>query len=336
MSMSGHGLIPAGVYGAGMVGAGDFMLNYTPMFMHMEDAYIGTTVVSPQTIVTTVPSKMKTTIGGRSTTEMYRIAPQTMDVQAQMLHGMVGVTNWLNLMVMVSYLNKSMTMTTFAGASGTTVLGNTGNSTSGFGDTNVMALVRLYQDGINHVHLNLGLSLPTGSTTETLTMLSPMNRYMTMRANYSMQLGTGTVDLLPGLTYTGHVGPWSWGAIWRSRVALDSNSEGYNWGTLEELSAWGGYTWIPGITTTARVLGGWRDYIHGADPKIFGLMPGSNPRFYGGKWIDLLGGIEIAGHYLGLGHTALAVEAGGPVCQNLNGPQLGQAWQVNVALGVKF
>ena len=60
--------------------------------------------------------------------------------------------------------------------------------------------------------------------------------------------------------------------------------------------------------------------------------PGSrrtaDPLYYGGKHIDLFGGIEVAGAPLGLGMTVFGVEAGGPVFQELNGPQLGRAWQI--------
>jgi hypothetical protein len=333
---SDHGTTPAGVFGANMVDAGKFMFSYTPMFMHMQGNYIGSSSVSPQTIVTTIPSNM-TMMGMMGMMhEMYRIVPNTMDAQTHMLHAMYGVTDWFDVMVMGSYVNKSMSMTTFAGATGTTILGESKASTSGFGDTSIVGLWRLYQDQINHVHANLGLSLPSGSTTESITMLSPMNTYMAMRANYGMQLGTGTVDLLPGVTYTGHVDQWSWGTAYRGRLALDNNVEGYHYGYQQELTGWGGYTWIPGFTTTGRVAGDIQDRIHGSDPLITGLMQGTNPLFYGGKSIDLFGGFEIAGAPFGLGATHLAVEAGGPVFQDLNGPQLGHSWQVNVALGVGF
>ena len=49
-----HAAIPAGVFGAGMVGAGHFMFSYTPMYMRMSDNYIGDSIVSPNTIATTV------------------------------------------------------------------------------------------------------------------------------------------------------------------------------------------------------------------------------------------------------------------------------------------
>jgi hypothetical protein len=317
-----HGTIPAGVQGAGMIGAGKFMLNYTPMYMHMEGDYIGTSQVSQQTIL------------GAG----YHVIPASMDMQSHMLSAMYGVTDWLNVMIMGSYQIKSMDMTTFSMMMPGKVLGTSSSTTEGFGDTSVGVLWRLYQDPINHVHFNMGFSLPTGSTTETATMLSPMNGMpMTMRANYGMQLGTGTVDAMPGLTYTGHLNNWSWGLAWRSRFALDDNDQGYHWGNLHEFTGWGGYTWLPGVTTTARLAGSIQDRIHGADPQItIGMMPGADPALYGGKRIDLLGGLEVAGKRFGLPGVNVAIEGGAPVYQDLNGPQLGRAWQLTGSLRIGF
>ena len=46
-------------------------------------------------------------------------------------------------------------------------------TTEGISDTSVSGLFRLYDDGINHVHLNFGVSLPTGDITKEMNMLIP-------------------------------------------------------------------------------------------------------------------------------------------------------------------
>lgn len=329
-----HAVTPAGVFGGGMIQAGGFMLSYTPTFMHMDDNYIGSSKVSDAAILNTRTPAPVTMMG--MTVNNYRIVPTSMNVQFHMLHAMYGVTDWLNIMAMGSFVQKSMTMTTY-NMKGTAVVGSSTAQTSGVGDTTVSSLWRLYQDPIHHLHVNIGLSLPSGSTTETISMLMPTGTYMKMRANYGMQLGTGTVDFLPGATYTGRLNQWSWGVIYRGRFPLGDNSEGYHYGNLNEWSGWGGYTWIPGITTTGRIVGSVQGQIHGSDPMISGLMQGSNPLFYGGKRIDLLGGIEFDGAPLGLGpNLHLDVEGGAPVFQDLNGPQLGRAWQLTVAARLGF
>ena len=102
------------------------------------------------------------------------------------------------------------------------------------------------------------------------------------------------------------------------------------------LTGWVGYTLFPGITATARVAGTVQDKIQGKDPQIFGRMQGANPAWYGGEVVNMFGGMEVAGHEFGLGHTRFAIEAGAPVYQNLNGPQMGQDWQLNAVAAVRF
>ena len=98
-----------------MVDAGGVMFAYTPMFMHMDGNYIGSTKVSAQTIASTVPSgSMMNTMMG-SMPQMYRVVPGAMDMQAHMVHAMVGVTDWLNVTAMLAYARKNMDMTTFPG-----------------------------------------------------------------------------------------------------------------------------------------------------------------------------------------------------------------------------
>ncbi len=316
-----HAVVPAGVFGANMVQAHSVMLMYTPMMMGMRENYIGSSTLSPSAIVTQASS--------------LRIVPTSMDSEMHMFHAMYGITDWANVMVMGAYVHKSMTMTTFAGGAGATPLGNSTSSTEGLGDTSLVGLFRIYQDDIHHVHLNLGLSLPSGSITEQATMLSPTGAMMPMRACYGMQLGSGTYDGLYGFTYTGHIKPWSWGAAFRGRAAFDENTEGYRWGPSNELSLWGAYEVLPGLNLTARAAGTQWGRIQGSDSHIFGKMEGANPDYYGGERVEMFGGLEYKLHAFGT-PVRLAVEAGAPVYQYLNGPQLGKEWQVNCALCVHF
>jgi hypothetical protein len=343
MSDHNHGNAPAGVHGAELIGSGSFGFSYTPMFMHMSDNYIGSSTVSSQTIVTTIPSQMTMANGmGMPMAEMYRVVPTSMDTQSHMFNFMYGVNESLNLMIMASYQQKSMTMTTYSGSSGTTVLGSSLATTLGLGDTAISSLWRIFKDTSNDANLNFGVSLPTGSRTENITMLSPMlgamnmPMYMSMRASYGMQLGTGTYDVLSGLTFLNHTNKWTWGAAWRGRFALGNNTEGYHYGDLNEVTGWGGYTYSPGLTWSARIVEGHQNQIHGSDPMITGLMQGTNPSFYGGTHTDLLGGVEIAGGPWGFKNKHLALEAGETVIQNLYGPQLGRSWVVNLALGASL
>lgn len=334
MSGEPHPAIPAGVIGAHMLQQGAVSLTYTPMIMGMDKNYIGSSTVSQQYIATQIPYVPLGPTTMKPPT--LRIVPASMSAEMNMLHLMFGLTDTVNFMVMGDYISKSMTMTTFAGMKGSTVLGNSSSSTEGWGDTSFVGLVRLYQDNIHHVHLNLGLSVPSGSITQQATMLSPMGTPMTMRANYAMQLGAGTYDGLYGATYTGKLGPWSWGLVYRGRAAFADNNQGYRWGPSNEVTGWGAYEVLNGLSLTARAAGSEWGSIHGYDYLISGPMQAADPNNYGGRRVELFGGLEYKIHGVGPTAVRLAVEGGAPVYQYLNGPQMGKAWQVNLALAIGF
>ena len=86
---------------------------------------------------------------------------------------------------------------------------------------------------------------------------------------------------------------------------------------------------------TARGAGTEWGSIHGSDYLISGPMQAANPNYYGGERVEMFGGLEYklapSGHPgapRGRGRRA--------VYQNLNGPQMGKAWQVNAAAAISF
>ncbi|MEM6906637.1 MAG: transporter, partial [Pseudomonadota bacterium] len=164
------GHAPIGVMGDHMHKAGEFMFAYRFMFMNMDGNRIGTNSVSPQTIATTVPNRFFGTPGQPPT---LRVVPTDMTMQMHMLGAMYAPTDWLTLMAMGMYVDKSMDHLTFQGGMGTTVLGTFETNSSGFGDTRVGGLIRLYDDETHHLHFNAGLSIPTGSIEETDQVLAP-------------------------------------------------------------------------------------------------------------------------------------------------------------------
>jgi hypothetical protein len=154
----------------------------------------------------------------------------------------------------------------------------------------------MYAPTDNHVHLNLGLSLPTGSVTERGTILTPMGGTPTVRLPYAMQLGTGTFDLLPGLTYTGRSSNLSWGTQFRSEIRLENeNDEGYAWGDLYGATGWVAYEWASWISTSFRLDAWTQDSISGIDPAIAGPVQTANPAFYGGEQVFAYFGANFAG-----------------------------------------
>jgi len=326
------GHAPIGVMGDHMHKAGEFMLSYRFMHMDMAGNRIGTDEVSPEEIVTTVPNRF---FGQPMQPQTLRVVPTEMPMNMHMFGAMYAPTDWITLMGMVNYIDKSMDHITFDGPMGNTRLGTFTTESEGFGDTSLTALIRLFDkprvDGNDHVHLNLGLSLPTGSITETDDILTPMGGTPTVRLPYSMQLGSGTFDLLPGITYTGRDGDFSWGAQYRATLRLeDENDEGYRRGHVHEATAWLAYQWEPWISTSLRVAGSSEGQIEGIDPNIMGPVQTADPDNYGGERVDLFAGVNLVGQNGDLRGHRLAFEVGAPVYQDLNGPQMETDWTLTV------
>ncbi|MCB1520392.1 MAG: transporter [Hyphomicrobiaceae bacterium] len=329
---------PAGVMGAHLMRKGKVMMMYTPMFMHMGGSRIGTRDVTPETIVTTVPNRFdQNPMMPGVQPPTLRIAPETMSMEMHMFSLMYGITDTINVMIMSSYVEKEMRMVTFAGMAGTNRLGTSTGNTEGMGDTTVSLAFKVFEGHGNRLNASLGVSIPTGSTDEVGRMLSPMGMMMQMRSAYGMQLGTGTYDLVPSVTWTGHTGRLGWGAQYKGRIALeDESDEGYRWGNLHEVTAWLSYGLTSGLNGTARIAASTQGTIHGADPRIGGPFQGTYPEFYGGERIEAFLGLD--GH-IPLGHgtmARIAIEAGVPIYQNLNGPQLERDWSLVLSTGIHF
>jgi len=329
MSMGGQDMTsdPAGISGTNMP-AGAFMLNFRSMYMSMAGNRVGTSSISPETIVTTIPNPN----GGPPT---LRVVPERMNVQMQMLMGMYAPTDWLTVMAMGSYARKEMDHITFAGAAGTARLGTFTTLEKGLGDTKVSAIFRLYNSYGRRIQASAGVSLPTGSITGTDTVLAPTGTTPTLRLPYPMLLGSGTYDFLPGLTYRGWDGPWSYGARYSGVIRIGDNSEGYALGDIHSLTAWGGYRWSPSFNTTLRITGRTQGKVRGSDPLIAAPVQTAVPGFQGGERVDVSLGFGLNGQGMLRGYR-LGAEVGVPIYQDLNGPQLETDYTVLFSLTKMF
>lgn len=320
---------PLGVFGADMAPAGKLVLSVIPQFANLSTSLIGTRPVSSQEIAATVPYFF-------NPTQKLRLVPQNAAVATQTVALAYGVTKELSVVFTAGMIERNLDMLTFRGLAGIIPRGMSYTGTAGLTDFTLSGIYRIYQDPIHRIQLNAGVTFPTGSNTNTFTLLQPDGTYATNRAFYAMQPGAGTFDVMPGVVYAGHLEKWSWGVSYRGRFPIAANRQGYLWGDLHEFNGWGGYTWIPGLTTTFRVNASIQGPIRGYDPNIRGRAQAANPNFYGGERIELFGGAVISGKFVGYENVTLAVEAGAPVYQNLNGPQLSKNWQAGMALRWKI
>lgn len=328
------GHAPIGVMGDHMHAKGEWMLSYRFMRMEMKNSRDGSSSISPEEIVTSVANPF---FGQPMQPPTLRVVPTQMTMDMHMFGAMYAPNDWLTLMIMGSYLKKDMDHVTFMGPVGTTVGGEFTTRSSGFGDTRIGGLIRLYDDETHHFHLNAGLSLPTGSITETDDVITPTGATPTVTLPYPMQLGSGTFDLLPGITYTGESKSVGWGAQYSAVIRLeDENHEDYSLGDEHRFTAWGSYLWKPWISTSIRIAGQTIDEISGQNPDIVAPVQTADPDNQGGERVDLLLGMNLIGQEGVIAGHRLAFEFGAPIYQHLNGPQLESDWTFTVGYQKAF
>lgn len=310
---------PIGVMGDHMHKKGEWMLSYRFMQMNMEDNRDGTSDLSPETIATTVANRFSGVAGQPPT---LRVVPLEMTTDMHMIGGMYAPSDIITLMVMANYIDREMDHITFQGGAGTTRLGEFTTRAKGWGDTKVGGLIRLFEDDTHHVHMNAGVSLPTGSIKEEDDVLTPMNARPTLRMPYAMQLGSGTYDLLPGVTYSGTHDRFGWGAQYSATIRIGENSQDYTWGDKHQMSVWGSYAIIPAVSVSARITADHEDKIDGIDSNIVAPVQTADPDNYGGRRVGAALGINtVVPNGVLKGHR-FSAEVTLPVYQNLNGPQM--------------
>ncbi len=309
---------PIGVMAEHMHSTGELMFSYRFMSMDMAGNLKGSSKISPETIVTTEPNRF---FGNPNMPPTLRVVPLDMSMDMHMLGLMYAPTNRLTMMLMANYIDRDMNHVTYMGGTGTTVLGNFRTSTSGWGDTSLMGMVKIKSTAKAKIHAILGVSLPTGSTDETGQVLTPMNMQPTVRLPYPMQLGSGTVDSILGVSYSGFGDRWGWGGQWRSIFRTGDNDEDYSLGNETRLMAWLSYLISNPVSASLRVEHYDRGNISGIDPNIMLPVQTADPSRQGASRTDLAFGLNLAGQH-GLRGWRLGLEFLVPLSQDLDGPQL--------------
>ncbi len=298
--------------------AGQAMFGYEFMHMSMSGLYEGSHVVSPATVF------------GEG--KGFTVVHTGMEMDMHMFDLMYAPTERLTLMAMLPYKTMSMEHLKSSGAT-------FAQSAEGIGDLEVMGMITLLGDirkGGHRLILNLGMSFPTGAI-DVKDHKDGNASLPLVQLEYLMQLGSGTYDLMPGLTYLGDSGPWSWGLQTIETVRLGQNDHHYRLGEEYHLSAWASYGVADWFAPSIRLEDRWWGNITGADPALAtNPTPEGRTNLRAGQRLDLLLGLNF---YLPRGllkGTRLVLEGGIPVYQNLTGPQLGTAWMLNTGLTYAF
>jgi len=306
-----YDLTPIGVMGGHTHHAGGLMLSYRYMYMSMDGNRIGTNRVSNQKVL-----------------EDFKVTPTDMNMQMHMFGLMYAPTDYITLMGMIPYVKKSMNHLTRMGTRFRT-------ETDGIGDIKFAGLIKVFDNYNQRVHINAGMSFPTGSIDEKGDTPMGPNQQLP----YPMQLGSGTFDLLPGITYLGQHNYISWGSQVSGTIRLGENDRDYTLGDELDITAWGAWDWYNWISTSARLDWQFWGNIDGADPALNpAVVPTADPNLRGGNRLDMLFGVNFyvpEGPPLIKGQK-LAVEFGLPIYQDLDGPQLETDWVLTLGWQYAF
>lgn len=303
------GHAPITVMGDHVHSKGEWMLAYRYMFMSMDGNRDGTDNLSTDDVL-----------------EEFMVSPEDMTMQMHMLGAMYAPTDHLTLMAMVPFVVKEMDHVTRMGTEFTT-------NSSGIGDIKFSGLYQLFNQNRQTVHLNLGFSVPTGSIDERDD--TPAGDDVILP--YPMQMGSGTVDLRPGITYLGQTDAWSWGAQANTVLRLGENDRGYTVGNRYQLLGWVARRLNDTVSFSLKLDGETWDNYDGADSALNpNVIPTADPDLRGGTRLDLGFGVNVYLPENFLPGGRLAAEFELPIYQSLEGPQLETDWQLTVGIQSAF
>ena len=258
-----------------------------------------------------------------------RVVPTKMSMDMHMIGTMYAPTDWLTLMAMLNYVEKEMDHLTFMGPAGAAIRGQFTTKTSGIGDTRLSGLFKLLERGSHKAHLNFGVSIPTGSTEERDQILTPTGARPSPRLPYAMQLGSGTVDLLPGITYYGNHHKFGWGGQYMGTIRTGDDN-GYSWGDKHEVTGWASYNFLQWMSGAVRIKYSTMDEIDGRDTNIMAPVQTADPDNYGGDRVDLNFSLNLLSRGGSLKGHRVAIEGTVPIHQDLNGPQMETDYVISV------
>lgn len=276
---------------------GESMFSYRYMNMNMQGNRVANARLSDRSV-----------IGTMSAPGQFMVVPTQMPMRMHMLGGMFGLSDSVTLLAMLNYVDNSMDHLLRNGNTFTT-------ASSGLGDAKIGAIIGLIDEGAHSMHFTFAVSLPTGSIKKRDDTPAMSNAFLP----YPMQLGSGTYDFNPSVTYRHVRESFNIGLQSSALIRISDNDQGYTLGDEFGMTAWVSKDLSSSVSTSLRL--NYKDWqkIDGANPLLNPRMiQTANTDLYGGERLDASLGIN----YLFKSGHRLALEYAVPVKQNLNGPQL--------------
>ena len=236
----------------------------------------------------------------------YLVSPEKMSMRMHMIGAMYAPSDVLTVMLMTHYIDNKMDHR-INPVAGMLINANEGAETfrtqsQGMGDVHASLLYQFRKNHRMTSHLSLGLSLPTGSI-DKMDAIPVMGRgrvHSVLPA--PMQLGSGTVDLLPSLTLRREFSSGSLGIQARGTLRLeDANDRDYRLGHQFGLTGWACIPLKEWISLEGGVHYQWAGQLKGDQKEINQgpVMMGRNTvttaygENYGGEAIEALLGVNL-------------------------------------------
>lgn len=306
-------LTPSGIMISHVHSKGEWMLSYRYMNMSMSGLQSGAQSINQSDVFV-----------------KYLMSPNKMQMNMHMLMGMYGITDRFTAMAMLNYSTSSMSMDmlevdNMSGMIGMTHVHSNGQDmnmkTSGIGDVQLYLMYGLINKNNHQLLVSAGMSIPSGS----IQMKgSPTdNMYPNQRMPYGMQLGSGTVDVMPCINYLYQQDKFAFSAQALGIIRPGYNTVGYKPGNEAKINTWLAYKYFNFLSSSLRLEGTTAAPINGYDYTLYYYNePAANPHNYGGQRINAYIGSSFHFNKGFIKNNRLSLEYGLPLYNSVNGIQM--------------
>jgi hypothetical protein len=257
---------------------------------------------------------------------LFDVSPSEMASQGFALDLVYGVADRFTLSATGTFAQKTMDhLSTLEGQSNAYLFYQT--QASGIQDVKVNALYEILATRDFRFHFTAGVSVPVGSIEEG--DVTPFSGSADTQLPYSQQMGSGTWDLMPGVTFGMQNDRASFGLQAKGAIRIGENDRGWTLGDSFGTNMWAGLKatdWIS-VSLGAR-YSSWGN-VEGFDEALdANESPAHNTLTQAGWRVDLPIGMnfvmpdgQLQGHRLGFEFLF-------PIHQDLDGPQLKHKWSI--------
>ena len=314
---------PAGLMGVHTHEKNAWMVSYTYMRSNQLGNQWGSNLMADQNVL-----------------DKYLMAPQSMNMDMHMLMLMYGITDHLSVMAMGTYAVNSMSMLMINTLPmhmygmpdmTMTAAGMMNSKLYGINDAQLFLNYSLIKTEHHTLIISSGLNVPIANIQKKNNMsLASLQDY-----TYMMQLGSGTWDILPRVSYVFSKEKLFLGMQAGANFHTGYNSLGYRAGDQYSLTAWTAYRVLKPVGVSLRALYVQSQSISGVDPNLNPWVePGADIANYGSSTLFILPGFNIYPGFIN--GATIGMEYGLPIYQYFHGIQMPYTNQWNIKAQIAF